>query len=331
MSGLASRRRGEALSRHVAALARGPGRSRHLTEAEAENAMRLILSGEAAPEAVGALLMLMRYRGETAAEIAGFVRGLRAGLPAWPGAVAALDWPSYAAGRTRGVPWFLLSAKLVAKAGVPVLIHGWNSHQGARADIRAALPHAGIRAGETVSNAARILAEDGIAYLPLEAALPRLVDLLQLRRVLGLRSPLNTAARALNPAGARASVQGVFHPPYKALAAETGAALRLERLTVLKGGGGEFERHPGKPAQIGGLRGGAPFEVEIPPMMQAHRRLAEDDHDATALSDLWSGALHDPFAEAVVLSTADLALEATGHPPQAAALWAARPILETSP
>ncbi|MBM2576366.1 glycosyl transferase family protein [Jannaschia sp. Os4] len=308
----------------VAALARGPGRSRHLTMAEAEEAMRLVLAGDAEPEAVGALLMLMRYRGESAEEVAGLVRGLRAALPRWPGPAPALDWPSYAAGRTRGAPWFLLAARLVAMAGGPVLLHGWNSHQGARADVRAALPHAGIRVARGVAEAGAILARDRIAYLPAEAALPQLVDLLRLRSVLGLRSPLNTAARALNPGGAPASVQGVFHPPYRALAAEAAALLGLPRLAVLKGGGGEFERHPGKPTQIDGRRDGAPFAAELPPLAEAHRRLAEDDHGPDALAALWSGALADPFAEAVVLGTAALALDAAGIDADPVALWARR-------
>src|SRR6056297_967966 len=128
-----------ALAPYVRILGRGPGRARALTETEAEEALGLILTGQAGPEAVGALLMLMRYRGESAAEIAGFTRALRATLPEWQGARPAIDWPFYAAGRSRGLPWFLLAARLVARAGLPVLLHGWNSHQSGAADVRASL------------------------------------------------------------------------------------------------------------------------------------------------------------------------------------------------
>ena len=82
------------------------------------------------------MLMLLRMKGETADEIAGFVCAARASLPDWTGPRPALDWPSYAAGRTRGLPWFLLSARLVAQAGFPVLLHGWNSDQSAGAAVR---------------------------------------------------------------------------------------------------------------------------------------------------------------------------------------------------
>ena len=81
------------LAPYVRIVARGKGRARALTLAEAQDAMALILRGDAAPEAVGALLMVMRLRGETPEEIAGFTAALRAHvvgkLPK-----ADLDWPS---------------------------------------------------------------------------------------------------------------------------------------------------------------------------------------------------------------------------------------------
>ena len=64
------------LAPYVRILGRGPGRSRNLTETEAFEAMQIILKGECAREAVGGLLMLMRYRGEEPQEIAGFVRAV---------------------------------------------------------------------------------------------------------------------------------------------------------------------------------------------------------------------------------------------------------------
>ena len=56
----------------------GPGRSRSLTESEAYDAMRMIRAGEVEPVQLGALLMLMRYKRETAEELAGFARALQA-------------------------------------------------------------------------------------------------------------------------------------------------------------------------------------------------------------------------------------------------------------
>ncbi|PZX15939.1 anthranilate phosphoribosyltransferase [Palleronia aestuarii] len=315
------------LAPFVQILGRGQGRARSLDQDEARAAMTAMLAHDAAPEAIGAILMLMRMKGETAQEIAGFAAAAKASLGEWVGTRPGLDWPCYAAGRTRGLPWFLLSARLVAAAGVPVLLHGWNSHQSRGASVRTTLPMIGLRVARDPTGAARDLAHDGIAYLPLEALAPGLMNLLRLRDTLGLRSCINTVCRMLNPGGAHAAVQGVFHPPYRELQADAGALLGLDRLSVLKGGGGEFEHHPGKDIALFGLRDGRRWTGTAPHVTAGHRRLADAPSDPQALAEIWSGTLQHPFAEAIILSTAALALDAAGvdAPHRTArALWDAR-------
>lgn len=316
------------LAPFIHAMGRGPGRARSLTGEEAQQAMDLILRGTADPHAIGALLMLMRYRGEVPAEIAGFATALRAGLPPLPR--VDLDWPSYAAGRTRGLPWFLLSARLVAATGARVLLHGWNSHQSDGADVRASLPLAGIAQAQNLPELAECLARDGIAYLPLETLNPRALELLRLREVLGLRSCINTVLRVLNPAAAPAAVQGVFHPPYRGLQQEAGALLGQPSLGILKGGGGEFERNPAKDVALFRLVDGQPQELTLPALLPEPRRLSDAPAPPQSLAALWNGTLHDPFAEAIVIGTSAAALITLGHDPdrvhtQAQTLWADRP------
>lgn len=278
------------LAPYVRIVARGQGRARPLTLLEARAAMGLILSGQAAPEAVGALLMVLRLRGEVPCEIAGFTAALResvsGNLPK-----ADLDWPCYAAGRTRGAPLFLLAARLVAQAGYRVSLHGWNSHQEAEADLRAALPLAG----------------PGVQYAPLETLSPAAFDLLRLRDAFGLRSCINTVLRMWNPSNAPATVQGVFHPSYRSLQAQAAALLGQRDLIVIKGGGGEFERHPSKTCTLFGLRDGTHIEVPAAPILDDTRRLHVPEA-APDLAALWSGAARDAFAEATVTGTAALAL-----------------------
>ncbi|MCA8882671.1 MAG: glycosyl transferase family protein [Rhodobacteraceae bacterium] len=324
------------LAAHVRTLGRGPGRSRNLTREEACDAMAEILTGQAAPEAVGALLMLMRFRGESPAELAGFVDALRPTLPVWDGAPPAIDWPSYAAGRSRGLPWFLLSARLLGEAGLPVLLHGARASDDADDAFELMLQAAGIplaRHGD--ADARRYLTEHGVAFLPLRALSPKAVGLLRLREVLGLRSAINTVLRIMNPAGAACSVQGVFHPPYRALQRDACALLGQPASLVLKGGGGEFERHPGKEIALFGQRAGAGWDDRTPALLdEASLRLKDgpaDDTNPAALSALWSGDLHDPFAEAIVTGTTAVALLAKGRAgsvaeadAQARALWTAR-------
>ena len=293
------------LATHVRTLGRGPGRSRSLTMDEAEDAMRIMLSGKAAPEAIGALLMLLRMKGETADEIAGFAHAAQVAMPRLP--KVDLDWPSYAAGHTRGQPWFLLSAKLVADAGHTVLLHGFN---GADQKVRNGLAQAGIGVATTRGEAEQLLAHDRIAYLPLEAWHRSLFALLKLRDVLGLRSCINTVCRMLNPAQSLASVQGVFHPSYRLLQADAAARMGWQNLSVIKGGGGEVERHPAKAIAGFGLRNGKPWEDVYPALSDECRRLAEggasEPHDASFPEP------QNRFETAIITGTAAIALDTLG-------------------
>ncbi|MFT6090937.1 glycosyl transferase family protein [Sulfitobacter sp.] len=287
------------LAPFVRIVAQGKGRARPLTQDEALQAMTIMLSGNAAPEAVGALLMVLRLRGETDAEIAGFTAALRASTTHLPR--ADLDWPSYAAGRTRGSPLFLLAARLVCDAGYTVSMHGWNSHQNAFADVRGVMDGLG-------------LAGRGLTYTSLENLNPVAFDLLRLRDTFGLRSCINTVLRMFNPSGAKASVQGVFHPSYRGLQSRAAALLGDENLTVIKGGGGEFERNPAKDAALFGLRAGVELEAVARALVSDTRRLHEPQHDID-LKALWNGDLDDPFATATVTGTAALALWTLGACP----------------
>ncbi|MEM8793780.1 MAG: glycosyl transferase family protein [Pseudomonadota bacterium] len=293
-------------------MGRGPSRARSLTRDEACQAMRLILSGDAAPEAIGALLMLMRYRGETAEELAGFTDAARGRLDGWRHIGAALDWPSYAAGRSRGRPFFLLAAKLVAEAGFPVLLHGWNSHQNSIADVRGALADLDIPLVGDAAAAKTSLASTGIAYAPLDAVDPKLLELLKLRDVLGLRSAVNTVCRMLNPGRSNTAVQGVFHPSYRDLQQDAAKLLELTDMIVIKGGGGEFERHPAKDVSLFGLRKGEAYRATAPAALSDHRRLAEPPTGSLPLALLWAGEVSDPFAESIITGTCGAALFALG-------------------
>lgn len=308
------------LAPFVRIVAQGKGRARAMTLGEAQEAMAVILEGRAAPEAVGGLLMVLRLRGEEPQEIAGFTAALRAHvsgtLPP-----ADLDWPSYAAGRSRGAPLYLLAARLVAQAGMRVSVHGYNAYQNANlstADIR-----------ELVGPLVR--------YDPLAGLSPKAFELLDLRSDLGLRSCINTVLRMWNPSCAPATVQGVFHPSYRSLQAQAADMLGQKTLTIIKGGGGEFERHPSKDIICFGLRDGAHILQTAPAILSQTRRL----HDVEAQVDpmaLWRGDIDDPFAEATVTGTAALALwtvdpTATLDLAQekAKALWANRAITQGVP
>ena len=152
-----------------------------------------------------------------------------------------------------------------------------------------------------------------------------------MRRLFGLRSPVNTAARLLNPADAPAGVDGVFHPPY--IDVHLGVAERMgrPRLLVIKGGGGEAERVPIKPAtaaiwdQATGRR-----DLALPAIQGLRPHNPADDTPG-ACAAVWSGENTPETPLATIQATIALALLALGRtndPTQAmadaASIWAQR-------
>jgi anthranilate phosphoribosyltransferase len=309
----------EQFATYVATLGRGPGRSRALTRTEAADATRLLLAREVDPIQVGAFLMLLRYRGEDAEEICGLVDAARETMR-WPGLAVALDWPSYGAGRSRGAPWFLLAALALGQAGFPVLMHGTNDFSGGMT-VAQALPLLGLAPATHAGTAARDLSAHGFAYVPVAVLNPIFAELLGLRRLLGLRSPMNTVARLLNPGDAAAGVDGVFHPPY--IETHLAAAERMgrQRLLVLKGGGGEAERNPAKPvtAHIWDASAGR-SEVALP-ALAAGASASEPD-----ICAVWRGQAQDPAIEARIIATIALGLLALrqGGDIEAQVVWESR-------
>jgi anthranilate phosphoribosyltransferase len=312
----------------VATLGRGPGRSRALTRDEAQTAFGMVLRGEADPHQVGAFLMLLRFRGEDAEEITGIVRAVRAhsGLGR-PELNVDLDWPSYGAGRTRGAPWFLLSALALARSGVRVLMHGSNDFS-AGISVAEGMAALGLQPASDLQSALRT---SRFAYLPLETMAPEMDRLLEMRRLFGLRSPVNTAARLLNPADAPFGVDGVFHPPY--IDVHLGVAERMARprLLVLKGGGGEAERVPLKPAVASVWdRTAGRTEIALPAIdgLPPHP-VAGDTPESFAA--VWRGETAPVTPVATIRATialALLAMERVENPDhamdQAAAIWSQR-------
>ena len=265
----------------------------------------MVLRGEADPHQVGAFLMLLRFRGEDADEIAGMVEAARETIASQP--PADLDWPSYGAGRTRGAPWFLLSALALSRAGTRVFMHGSNEYS-------SGIPVAeGLRAIGAVP--------DGFRYAPLSELSQPMASLLGMRALFGLRSPVNTVARLLNPANAPAGVDGVFHPPY--IDVHLGVAERMGygRLCVLKGGGGEAERVPLK-AATGWLwdRETGRQELDLPPVPDLRPLTPEADTPAL-LAEIWRGGSAPPTVVATIIATIGIAVLAMGGRSGAAGAW----------
>ncbi|MEK7244596.1 MAG: glycosyl transferase family protein [Pseudomonadota bacterium] len=318
-------------AKYVRTIARGPTLSRPLTAAESLEATRMILRGEVEPLQLGALLAVLRVRTEDPGEGEGFVRAVKETIRVPEGAKADLDWSAYA-GKKRQLPWFMLSALLLAGSGIRVLMHGTEGHTPGRVYVLETLAALGLPAAASLEDAAQQIAESNFAYMPLGAFSPRLQEIIELKPVLGVRSPVNTFARMINPFDAPYSIQSIFHPNYREIHRDVCRLLGQPHMAVFKGEGGEIERRPEKPVEVQFLHLGEKTDEDWPAMAGIARGPFEETMDLSLLKALWLGQARDAYAEAVVVGTVAIALRLMGRaesPVAAEALarkmWAARP------
>lgn len=294
----------------------------------------MVLRQEAEPLQVGAFLMLLRVKEETPDELAGFVEACRAHIRSTlPHAALTvdLDWPSYA-GKKHQHPWFLLAALLLAESGYRVALHGAGGHTPGRLYTPDAMRALGLPVVTAWDAMEKPMTEQRIAYIGLSDFCPALDALLQLKPLLGLRSPVNTLARLLNPLGADASLQSVFHPAYCASHQQANQLLGQANALAFKGESGELEIKPTADTQLWLLRNGVSETMTLPRAI-SERMTRVEQPAVEPLITLWREERTTPshFGEQAVLQSCAAALlvlepqitleDARAH---AIALWQSR-------
>lgn len=314
----------------VRILGKGKSGSRSLSRGEAASAFGMILRGEVEPLQLGAFLMLLRVKEETGEELAGFVDACRSAMvqPA-AGLNVDLDWSSYA-GKKHHHPWYLLSLLLLANAGYRVLVHGCDGHTPGRLYTEDAMNQLGLPVAQDWDQAAAQLDRANLSYLPLRAFCQPLHELVQLRPLLGLRSPVNTLTRMLNPLAAPASIQSIFHPTYGSLHQDADRLLSQPASLVFKGDSGEVEIKPHADTRLQLLHLGQTEEIVLPRSISG--RVADVEQPGVeALRQLWRGDNDGTYGRDAVLATTAVALLCMAAGPdieqclrQARGLWDAR-------
>lgn len=296
-------------AQYIRIIGKGKTGARSLTYQEAYDAFSLILKRDVLDVQLGAFLMLLRVKEESVEELAGFVQATRDQLPFTPLDVD-LDWSSYA-GKRKHYPWFLLAALTLAHHGYRIVMHGAAGHTLNRVYTEQVLDYLGYPICQNQTDVAQQLADRHFAYLPLAVISPVLDELIGLRNVMGLRSPVHTLARLINPFNAKATLQAIFHPAYRASHQRTAFTLGYKNSAVIKGEGGEFERNPDAKTLICGIHEGAMYEHELP-KLTAGRSDIEEELDLSVFKAVWEGKQTHEYGEVAVTETMGIALYTMG-------------------
>ncbi len=279
-----------------------------LSDAEAEAAFDIIMSGEATPAQIGALLMAMRVRGETVAEITGAVRAMRARMTAIEAPEGAIDVCGTGGDGAGTLNVSSAVTFVLAGCGVPVAKHGNRalSSRTGGADVLTAL---GVNVDAPIERLSDILLEAGCVFLFAPRHHPSMRHAAGPRVELGTRTIFNLLGPLANPARVRRQLTGVFAPEWTLPMAETLAALGHQTAWIVHGLGLDEMTVAGE-NHVTALRGGGihsflvtPEDAGLPRAPIEAIKGGDAGFNAGALQGLLQGA-RGPYRDTVLLNAA---------------------------
>jgi anthranilate phosphoribosyltransferase len=223
------------IAHYLKEIGRGKQGARSLAREQAAELFGQILDGGVTDLEIGAFCIAMRVKGETPEEMCGFLDATQARLQRARSASGrtVVVLPSYNGARRLPVLTPLLAA-LVARQGLPVLIHG-AATESSRIFVREVLAAMDLQP----SDAAPVLRDGEVSFVPTELLHAGLKRLLDARRAIGLRNSAHSLVKLMNPCdGAAVIVSSYTHPEYAVSMAAVFERMRATAL-LLRGTEGE--------------------------------------------------------------------------------------------
>ncbi len=239
-----------------------------LAEESARRVMAEFMAGNAEPAELAGFLVALRAKGESAGEVAGFVRAmLEAATPLEvPPALADRLVDTCGTGGDASGTFNIstVAALVTAAAGVPVAKHG-NRAASSRCGSADLLEAWGVELELTGDDVVRCLEEVGIAFLYARAFHPAMRFVAPVRQQLGIRTVFNVLGPLSNPAGAPHQVVGVAERRLGPVVAEALGHLGKRRALVFRGHDGLDELTTSGESDVWELRDGAVRSFTLDP------------------------------------------------------------------
>jgi anthranilate phosphoribosyltransferase len=280
-----------------------------LTVVEAADAFDRMMSGEATPSQMGALLMGLRMRGETVEEITGAVTTMRAKMLRVDAPPDAVDVVGTGGDASGSFNISTCAAFIVAGAGVPVAKHGnraLSSRSGA-ADVLTAL---GVRIELSPEAISRCIEEAGIGFMFAPAHHPAMKHVGPTRIEMGTRTIFNLLGPLANPASVKRQMVGVFSRHWVEPLAHVLKNLGSERAFVVHGSDGLDEITTSGPSTVASFENGQvrtfqvePEDVGLPRVKPEALQGGTAQDNAAALLEVLKGK-KTPYRDVAMLNAA---------------------------
>ncbi len=292
-----------------------------LTADEAQEAMSVIMTGQATQAQIGAYITALRMKGETIPEITGSVRAMRSvalkvKLPQTGEFVYDIVGTGGDGAHTFNIS--TAAAFIVAGTGRKVAKHGnraQSSHCGS-ADVLSAL---GVSLDLTPEQIAQAIEQIGIGFMFAAKFHPAMKHAIGPRKEIGQRTIFNILGPLTNPAGAHIQLTGVYAAELTEPLANVLKELGSRAALVIHGAGGTDELNTCGVNRVSHLREGAvrtydldPKEFGFKPATVQDLRGGTPDESAVMMRDLLGGKLNGARRESVLLNAAAALAAETG-------------------
>jgi anthranilate phosphoribosyltransferase len=245
------------IGKYIKEIGRGKDGARSLTREQATDLFGQVLDGEVTDLEIGGFCLAMRIKGETALEMAGFLDAAHPRLNRVPASSRPIVViPSYNGARKLPVLTPLLGL-LLAREGLPVLIHG-TATESTRVFTSKVLSALDIPAQTAINS----IAPGELVFVPtalFHAGLQRLLDV---RRVVNLRNSAHSLVKLMSPCeGKSLLVSSYTHPEYAESMAATLELMQSSAL-LLRGTEGEAVADPRRTPKMRAFIAGRPMDLQ---------------------------------------------------------------------
>ena len=250
----------DSLKPYLAALSAG----RDLVKDEAVDAFEILMAGAASQGQMGAFLMGLKAKGETATEIAAAAQVLRQRCQRVACPPEAIDIVGTGGDRSGSVNVSTAAAFIVAGLGIPVAKHG-NRSITSKAGTADTLEALGVRIDLAHQGAEQCLKEAGICFMLAPVYHSAMRHVANVRAELGVPTIFNLMGPLANPAQVKRLMAGVYDSIWQRPYAEVLRELGVERAWIAHGADGLDEITTTGPTHIVQLRQGDVAQFQVTP------------------------------------------------------------------